>query len=483
MATGKNAVTVYFLGDSTGLKKTVSDVEQTTGGISTKLKGLFAGIGVAGIAAGITKAVNAYSDGALAAKDFSTMSGLSIEQASKWNVVTQDLGLSADTVAASFFKLNKNLGAGTAKAATDAATAQKALQKQTIDLTVAQQKFNDVSKLKGGSSPQAQKALIDLKAAQDKVKETQSKLSLTLQAGQTDLSAYGVAIAKTKDGMVDSNATFLNALKRIRDLTDPIQKDAIAMKLFGRSAAELAPLIDQLDTLQGRLDSVNSSQVFHESDAKNVRSFKDSIEVLKNSLKGFEDNLGRGLIPTLTGVFTWVAKLNPQFVTIGIVTLGAALAFSKLAPAIGLAGQAFGFLLANPWVVVIAGIGLAVFELAKHWDTVTSSIEKAFAALSAWFGLQKQALPTASLGGASADFLATAKGSALLNGSGTRLTNIANGTSGIVVTNPITRPTHPALAPAVQQTVIQHIAVTSPNAVDLNKQLALAAAQTKRARG
>ena len=79
---------------------------------------LKANVGPAAIAAGASlvafgvKAVGSFTDAAIAAGNFADSTGTSVEQASQWLSVADDLGLSGDTLQKSFLKMNKTIGDG-----------------------------------------------------------------------------------------------------------------------------------------------------------------------------------------------------------------------------------------------------------------------------------------------------------------------------------------------------------------------------------
>lgn len=49
------------------------------------------------------------------------------------------------------------------------------------------------------------------------------------------VAKLGVEVVKTKDGLVDTNATLANAIARLGEIKDPTERAAVAQQLFGRS--------------------------------------------------------------------------------------------------------------------------------------------------------------------------------------------------------------------------------------------------------
>jgi hypothetical protein len=100
-----------------GFRQSVSDAEGATGkfkaGASSAMSTVQAHAASLALAGGSAlvafgaKSVMAFQEGALAAGKFSDASGLAVEDASRWQEVASDLGVSADTFAAGFVRLEK----------------------------------------------------------------------------------------------------------------------------------------------------------------------------------------------------------------------------------------------------------------------------------------------------------------------------------------------------------------------------------------
>jgi hypothetical protein len=100
-----------------GFRQSVNDAEGATGkfkaGASSAFSTVQANAGALAVGAGAAlvtfgvKSVQAFTEGALAAGKFSDASGLAVEDASRWQEVAGDLGVSAETFAGGFLKLEK----------------------------------------------------------------------------------------------------------------------------------------------------------------------------------------------------------------------------------------------------------------------------------------------------------------------------------------------------------------------------------------
>jgi hypothetical protein len=114
------AIDVVTDGATRGLsnfRTAVREADTTTGkfkaGASSAMSTVQAHAGSLALAGGTAlvafgvKSVQAFTDGAIAAGKFSDASGLAVEDASRWQEVATDLGVSADAIAGGFVKLEK----------------------------------------------------------------------------------------------------------------------------------------------------------------------------------------------------------------------------------------------------------------------------------------------------------------------------------------------------------------------------------------
>jgi len=104
------------------LKRDIASADTAAGkakagfsGLGDSLKANAAGAAVAAgsalVAFGV-KAVNAFTDSALAASKFADATGLAVEDASRWIEVASDVGVEASTIQGAFLKMNKSIADG-----------------------------------------------------------------------------------------------------------------------------------------------------------------------------------------------------------------------------------------------------------------------------------------------------------------------------------------------------------------------------------
>jgi hypothetical protein len=112
------------------LNRVERDATQATGRLQTAAgragsfvrenwMGMAAGAGVA-VAGFATKAIGDFTNLALGVDKFRTTSGLTLDDASRWTEVANDLGLSSESIATSFAKMNRAAASGGLEGITDA---------------------------------------------------------------------------------------------------------------------------------------------------------------------------------------------------------------------------------------------------------------------------------------------------------------------------------------------------------------------------
>ena len=192
------------------------------------------------------KAVGEFTDSAIAAGQFADATGLSVEQASKWNSVADDLGLNADTLQKSFLRLNKELGEGNTTADEYGITQRKladgtvdvngtmldaidvigSIQDPTEKAAVAQELFGrsyaEVAEIILGDSKEIEKALESTSEAQiideDELRKARDyRASMDrLKDVLTDLTMVaGEALTPTLGAVADTIADIDNGLKDV----------------------------------------------------------------------------------------------------------------------------------------------------------------------------------------------------------------------------------------------------------------------------
>lgn len=154
----------------------------------------------------------------------------------------------------------------------------------------------------------------DVGVSTETVQGSFQKFNKAVADGKPSLQEYGVEIAKTKDGVVDANGTFINAIDVIGRIEDPTKRAQAAQELFGRSYGEIAELIETgADGVKTALAEVSEGKVINEDELAKAKEFRASMDALKDAGEDLMLAIGQGVTPVLAG-FADVASKAVGFV-------------------------------------------------------------------------------------------------------------------------------------------------------------------------
>jgi len=214
----------------------------------------------------------------------------------------------------------------------------------------------------------------------------------------------------------------LEAISRLQKMPESAQKTALSLQLFGKSATELAPLLNgnakSVDELRKKFHDLGMGMSDEQVDS--AVKFKDTMDTIQRSFAGLVNQIGASLLPTLqavsdkfienmpkikatvTPIITAIANsikfLIDNFdalTVVGGVVIGAFVAFNvingvittiqTLRAVIQAVSVAQGIwnalMLANPIGLIAVGVGAlvgVVILLWKNWDKVIAALKVAF---------------------------------------------------------------------------------------------------------
>ncbi len=130
----------------------------------------------------------------------------------------------------------------------------------------------------------------------------------------------GVAVQDASGGMRSGTEIFRDVAERIAEMDDPTARAALAMRVFGRSGAELLPLLQEggagIDELMQRAEKLGL--VMSDQAARDAEEFGDAIDDLKLSAKGVAIAIGEAAFGTteyakkiaeaVGGVSAWIRE-------------------------------------------------------------------------------------------------------------------------------------------------------------------------------
>ena len=271
--------------------------------------------------------------------------------------------------------------------------------------------LNTMSKVYGISTNELQKysaaaELVDVDV--ETIAKSHLRLTKAMSGSEDETGTQAEAFEKLGITVTDSNGNLRDAdtvwqetIKALGEVGNETERDALAMTLMGKSAAELNPLIeDGGETYKNLADTLAKYDLdfIDQEMLDNANEFNDSLDTIKAiGLVAFQQlgtQLAAYLAPAMEKVVDlvgrlagWFSKLSPktQAIIAGIAAFVAVLAplliglgkvsfaissllslMATLGPAIG--GLASGALL--PIIAVIGAVIAAGVLLYKNWDVI-----------------------------------------------------------------------------------------------------------------
>jgi len=232
--------------------------------------------------------------------------------------------------------------------------------------------------------------------------------------------ALGVEILDSNGQLRDSSDVFNETIQALGTIENETQRDAYALTLFGRSAADLNPLIEDMGetyVMVAQMFADNDMQLLDQETLDRANRFKDELDKIKaTGLLAFQtlgSQIASYLLPVMEKVSAaigkiaaWLSKLNPAVLTLigaiaGIIALIApalllagkiAFAISSITGLLATMGTTIGAVTTAilPWIAAIAAaIALGVL-LYKNWDKIKQAaielwnkLKEAFEAIKA----------------------------------------------------------------------------------------------------
>lgn len=245
-------------------------------------------------------------------------------------------------------------------------------------------------------------------------------LSASEGGSQADyFKKLGISVKDSNGNLRDSNEVFQEAIQKLGKMKNETERDAIAMKLFGKSASELNPLIEDGGETYARVAKMmkeNGLNVVDQKTLDNANKFNDSISDIKTiagaALQSIGTQLAAYLAPALSKVVEWVGKiagyltnLSPKVLTIIAVVGGivaaiapALLIAGKFAMAIGAISNAmalFGVsttIALGPLALIVGAIAAVIAVgvlLYKNWDKIMARLNGLKAGfVKVWTGIK-----------------------------------------------------------------------------------------------
>lgn len=244
--------------------------------------------------------------------------------------------------------------------------------------------------------------------------------SLSTSSGIYD--QIGVKVKDQNGHLRDTESIFWDVVEALSNIDNETERDAAAMKIFGRNAKELAGIIDDGGEKMRALgdEAEGLGLIVSEEDIAKLNEFNDLLDGMKAMIQAALVEVAlpivealqpmiAGLAAVIKVVAQALANMNPIIVKIAGVILVIMAAISPLAGAIGRVSfailgltqaipaaitgisalnTAMTALAANPVVgtvvaiiAILAALGLAIYAVVENWDSIEAGASKAFSAV------------------------------------------------------------------------------------------------------
>ena len=286
---------------------------------------------------------------------------------------------------------------GMALKAVDAADDLKTLSQQTGISTDELQKYQYAAELVDVSTE-------DIVGAQQKlIKSMSSSSTATVDA----FNQIGVATTNADGSLRSTNEVFYEVLEGLSQVTNETERDVLAMQIFGKSASELAGIIDDGGAaLKEYGDQAEELGLIMSTETLDgLAAVDDQIQLLKSRAAAEIANTGakamEALMPIfdqvvqkLSAVLEWIGNLDEGQLKMIITIAGVVAAISPIAGIIGsISGAVSGFLgflpklqtaasgvmsfvAANPIVLIAAAVAALAAAVILNWDKVKPVLEQ-----------------------------------------------------------------------------------------------------------
>lgn len=221
----------------------------------------------------------------------------------------------------------------------------------------------------------------------------------------------GVSVKDAYGNMRDASEVFYETLQALSKIENETERDQLAMDLFGKSADQLAGIIDDggASLMRYAKAALDSGKLLSKDTLDNLNALNDTIDTLKANVTGSLAKAGATLAQTLGPVLEKVAgligrvsdaiaKLTPEQaeMILKILAIVAAIGpvvtiIGKLVTGIGSVVSVIGTVvgvLGGPLTLAIAAVVAAGVLIYKNWDKIkAAAIAMKDAVVAAWTNL------------------------------------------------------------------------------------------------
>lgn len=316
-------------------------------------------------------------------------------EAKSFNVTAQKISASAGKIADKFGKAAQK----TKTLSTAAAGALVGLGGLAYKTAQDADELNTLAKQTGFTTAELQKMryaadLIDVEM--DTITSASKKMVKQLGSSEDKFAALGVTTRDTNGELRSMTDIFYDTIKALSQIPNETERDVAAMEIFGKSADDLAGIIDDggqaLRDLGQEAD--NLGLIIPQEQLDNANELNDAIDRVKAQASGAFAQIGSEIADTLIPyipvvvegiqkILDFIKSLDPETLKLIVTVLAFTAALSPLlsalsgvATAVSALSTAFTFFAANPAVLMVAVIVGLIAVIALFGDEIQSTLKE-----------------------------------------------------------------------------------------------------------
>ncbi len=204
------------------------------------------------------------------------------------------------------------------------------------------------------------------------------KVTKAMGSESSALTTLGIRTTNADGSMRDATDVWYEALEALSHVENETERDQLAMDLFGKSASDLAGIVDDGGTaLREFGQEAEDAGLILDGDAlDSANEFNDGMTRLKETASGAFLEAGaalaEALLPALekliglvSSVLGWFSELDGSTQTVILTVLGLVAAISPLMSILSAITSPMGLVVAGIGALIAAGVALY-----ENWDTI-----------------------------------------------------------------------------------------------------------------
>lgn len=241
----------------------------------------------------------------------------------------------------------------------------------------------------------------DMAKSQTKLKKNMLSASQGTGDAARAFDMLGVNVKGADGHLRNQDEVFQEVIQKLGTMSNETERDALAMQIFGKSATALNPMIEDMGkTYKLVTDTMKKNKIkfVDQETLDQANAFNDQIDIMKfiattafqqigsklaaylvpaitkvqevfSHFMGIISNLSGRTLAIITGIGGGFAVIAPTLLIVGGLVTKMGVAFSglsKIMPGLGAGLKGvFGFLKANPIILIISAIAALVLILSK----------------------------------------------------------------------------------------------------------------------